>query len=345
MRDMLEDEDDRVAALTAARLGIKSSINETRCARLLDMASRGPLAVYLRYAGAHTTRWSGGDKSNFQNFQRQEKDGRPGQIRGSLEAPPGYALVVADEAQVECRMTNWLAGQWDVLEMFKNGLDPYSVQATKFYGRQITKANKLERHLGKTIELGCGFGMGAERFKVTCANGPLGGAPIYLTLEEAARAVEVYRSSHPAVKAMWYGIAEQALDVLAARTTMRWGPVTVSDGAIWLPNGLPLWYDDPRTDENGDRTFLVRGKRTKMYGGKLVENVVQALARVVVSQAMLRIPYRPINCTHDEVKYCVPLDEAPAALDTVLRELKRTPDWAPNLPLDAEGFWGVRYAK
>jgi len=346
MRDMLEDEDERVVALTEARLGIKSSQAETRCERLLGMATRGAMCVYLRYAGAHTTRWSGGDKTNWQNFQRQEKDGTPGEIRGSILAPPGTALVVADAAQIECRIVNWLAGQRDILDLFRNKLDPYSVQASRFYGRTITKADKLERHLGKTIELGCGFGMGAERFRVTCANGPLGGAPIYLSEGEAIQAVEAYRQAHPAVKHMWYVTAEQALDALAQRKTMVWGPLHIEDGAVWLPNGLPLWYDDPET-EGGDRYFTVRGRRSKMYGGKLVENVVQALARVVLSQAMLRLPsyLRVVNCTHDEIVALATLDMGQQGYEDMVSELKRPPVWAPTLPLDAEGFYGVRYQK
>lgn len=343
MRDMLEDADERVAALTAARLGIKSSLNETRCARLLEMNTRGALCVYLRYAGAHPTRWSGGDSMNWQNYPRSERDGRPGEIRGSLLAPPGYALVVADESQIECRVLNWLAGQWDVIQRFANKEDPYIGIASQFYGFQVTKAHPKERGTGKQLELSCGYGASGPSIVETAKRGTYG-PPVYLSEEDGERAKFLYRNTHKMVTKLWWETAEQALEVLEARTAMTWGPMHIEDGAIWLPNGLPLWYDEFRR-EGEDLFCLIRGKWRKMWGTKLVQHVCEALARTVVSQAMLRIPYRPINCTHDEVKYCVPLDEAPAALDTVLRELKRTPDWAPNLPLDAEGFYGARYSK
>jgi hypothetical protein len=346
MRDMLEDEDERVATLTAARLGIKSTLNETRALRLLEMNTRGALCVYLRYAGAHTTRWSGGDSLNWQNYTRQEKDGRPGQIRSSIIAPPGKKIVVADSAQIECRTNLWLARQFDALDKFRRGEDLYSDQASRFYGRAITRADKVERHLGKTIILGCGYGMGAAKFRATCASGPLGGAPIYLTEDEAQVAVDGYRAAHKQVCNMWYKTAEQALDVLASRGTMEWGPLMVDDGAVWLPNGLPLSYDRPEVNGDGDLSFLIRGRRSKMYGGKLVENVVQALSRVILSEAMLRISsrYRPINTTHDEVMILADVDDV-EALPYILSELRQTPAWAPGLPLDAEGAEGERYAK
>ncbi len=340
MRELLEHDDERVSAVSSARLGIKSSIAETRCERLLSMDARGRCAVYLRYAGAHTTRWSGGDALNWQNFPRG------GDIRKSILAPPGKKIVVADSSQIECRMVNWLAGQLDVVETFRQNKDPYVGVASQFYGRTITRADKTERHLGKTIELGCGYGMGAERFKVTCANGPLGGAPIHLTLDEAQAAVDIYRGTHKRVVWMWYHTAEDALNALANGGTLEWGPMAIDQGAVWLPNGLPLCYDDPQVDNNGDRWFKVRGRRSKMYGGKLVENVVQALSRVVLSEAMLRISqrYKIVNCTHDEVMVLADVDDA-EALPYLLSELRKEPTWAPGLPLDAEGVEGERYGK
>lgn len=346
MRDLLESDDADIAALAAARLGIKSTIDDTRCERLSSMAGRGRMAVYLRYCGAHTTRWSGGDALNWQNFRRAERDGRPGEIRGSICAPPGHKLVVADSAQIECRMVNWLAGQEDILDIFRTKGDPYAAQASRFYGRTITRADKVERHLGKTIELGCGFGMGAAKFQDTCRRGPLGGAPIHLTLDEANAAVQVYRSSHRRVVSMWYTEAEEAIRVLREGGELQWGPLTVQQGVIWLPNGLPLWYSNPEVDENGEQYFTVRGRRTKIYGGKLVENVVQALARVVLSQAMLKVRerYKIVTCTHDEIVAVTTVDDE-HALEYCLDVLRREPVWAPGLPLDAEGAEGERYSK
>lgn len=353
MRDMLEDEDERVAALTAARLGIKSSINETRCERLLSMNSRGPLAVYLRYAGAHPTRWSGGDNLNWQNFPRSEKDGRSGEIRGSIIAPPNKAIVVADLSQIEARLCAWLAGQWDLVEKFRIGADPYVDIASTFYQRTITKADKPERGLGKLAILSMGYGAGGPSVVETAKRGTYGPS-VYLTDAQGEEFKNLYRRAYPMIPKMWWETAEQALRVLEARTAMTWGPMEIDDGAIWLPNGLPLWYDKFKREGisikgDGELWCWIRGQWRRLWGSKLVQHVCEALARTIISQAAIRIEaetgLRPINTVHDELWWLAPLDEAPAALDTVLRELKRTPDWAPNLPLDAEGFWGVRYAK
>jgi hypothetical protein len=143
---------------------------------------------------------------------------------------------------------------------------------------------------------------------------------------------------------MWRD-ADWYLDALRDGAITQWGPMEIADGAIWLPNGVPLWYDQQRVDGD-DRYVLLRGRWRKMYGAKLVENAVQALSRVVLSQAILRISgrYRVVNCTHDEVMALAPLDDT-QALDYVLSELKATPSWAPGLPLDAEGSEGERYSK
>lgn len=345
MRDLLENEDDRVAAVAAARLGIKSTLNETRCERLLGMASRGPLPVYLRYAGAHTSRWSGGDKLNWQNFPRREKDGSDGQIRRSLLAPPGYKLVVGDCSQIECRVTNWLAGQWDVIERFRNKEDPYVGIASQFYGRTITKADQAERGTGKQLELSCGFGAGAETIQDTAKLG-IYGPPVHLEMADATRARDLYRSTHPYVVRAWRQ-GDYYLDICQAKATAQnWGPCEVADGAIWLPNGIPLWYDTQRVGDEGEQWVLIRGRWHKYYGAKLFQNVVQALARVALSEAMLRIAarYRLINCTHDEVWVLAAVDDT-EALPYVLSQLSHTPEWAPGLPLDAEGAEGERYSK
>lgn len=340
MRELLDSDNDDVAAVAAARLGIKSTLNETRCERLLSMSSRGRLPVYLRYAGAHTSRWSGGDSLNWQNFPRLEADKSPGQIRGSIKAPPGYKLVVADLAQIECRMLNWLAGEQRVLDEFRAGADVYSNQASRFYGRTITKADKIERQIFKSAEVGCGYGMGAPRFEIYCKQS---GVPIDTAMAQSA--VGTYRETHPFVTRLWKN-ADFYLNVLRDGGYMSWGPMEVADGAIWLPNGIPLWYDKQKVGEEGDRRVLIRGQWRYMYGPKLVENVVQALSRVVLSQAMVRIAprYRPVNTTHDEVIVLAPVDDA-EALPYVCSELKATPTWAPGLPLDAEGSEGERYSK
>lgn len=149
MRDLCEHDNERVRTLAEARLGAKSTLMQTRAETLGWMASRGPMPVYLRYCGAHTTRWSGGDGANWQNFRRGSD------IRKAIMAPDGYLLAPIDLSQIECRLLNYLAGQEDVVEKFRRGEDPYIGIASQAYGFQVTKANVTERGTGKQLELSC----------------------------------------------------------------------------------------------------------------------------------------------------------------------------------------------
>lgn len=341
MKELIED-DGRAGALARARLGVRSTLNQTRSERLGYMATRGGLPVYLRYSGAHTTRWSGGDGVNWQNFPRG------GDIRRAIKAPEGGALIVLDLAQIECRMLNVLAGEWDVVEAFRTGRDLYSEGASRFYGREITKANPLERHLGKTIELGCGYGMGAAKLRVTLRRGALGGPSIDLDDADAESAIHTYRRSHPNVTAYW-STASRMIARLAGGAPLEWGPLLVKEGRIYLPNGAWLNYTTLEYDTDW-RAWKIKSRQgwVKLYGGKLVENVVQALARVVLSQAMIAIAargYKIATTTHDEIVVVTRQSEAESALAICKSEMERPPAWLPELPLRVEGGISERYEK
>ena len=336
MRELAEHPDERVQNLVAARLGVRSTLGETRCERLLEMDGRGALAVYLRHAGAHTGRWSGGDQLNWQNFPRG------GEIRRSIRAPAGWKIVVGDLAQIECRLVNWLAGQWDVVERFAAGADPYLPIAGQFYGRAITKADKPERQFGKVLELASGFGMGPDKFHATAAR-----AGVQISVEEATRAVRLYRDTHRAVQRLWK-FADTVIATLRAGGSMEWSPMRVAGGIIYLPGGYPLDYRGIKEDETGELSMEVKpGKWRKLYGAKLVENVVQALARVILGESMLTIAargYRIVGTVHDEVLVLAKGGDA-AAKEYVKQDLERQPTWAVGLPLAAEVSEGENYEK
>ncbi len=147
MTDLLEHPDERVQAAVSARLGVKSTIEETRTESLIGVAGRGKLPVMLNYYGAHTGRFSGGDKLNLQNLPAR---GGSNAIRRSLKAPEGYSLIASDSSQIEARMVAYIAGQDDLVEAFSEKRDVYSEFATEVYGRKITKSDKVERFVGKT---------------------------------------------------------------------------------------------------------------------------------------------------------------------------------------------------
>ena len=149
---LLEHEKETVQALVAARLGVKSTIEETRTEAFIGIAGRGPLPIMLNYYGAHTGRFSGGDKMNLQNLPARGNNS----IRRALRAPKGQVLVACDSSQIEARMVAWLAEQHDLVGAFAKGRDVYSEFASEVYGRTITKADKIERFVGKTCILRLG---------------------------------------------------------------------------------------------------------------------------------------------------------------------------------------------
>lgn len=347
MKELLEDDNERVRTLAEARLDARSSITETRAGRLAGMARRGAMPIYLAYCGAHTTRWSGGDRVNFQNFPRK------GAIRHGVRAPAGHLLAVFDYAQIEARILNHVAGQTDICDAFASGRDLYSEGASRFYQRAVNKKdNPTERHLGKVLELGCGYGMGWRRLQGTCRAGALGGPPIVLTDAEAQKGIDTYRTSHARVVECWRA-SDLALTALANHSSGWLGLLRVEGGKIILPNGAPMHYDLKWDSEERCWRRRTRTGWRRMWGGSLVENVVQAMARVVMSQAALRVKQkfglRPVWTVHDELVYVLPVGDfnlsAENVFETILQELKVVPDWLAGCPLDVEGGLGTVYGE
>jgi hypothetical protein len=352
MKSLLEHENPDVQAVAAIRLEIKSTLEETRLYRLLAMHERGALCVYLNFAGAHTFRWSGGDKMNWQNFPRGSE------LRKCILAPDGWELCVADLSQIEARVLNCLAEQWDILALFESG-DPYSVLASKFFGRHVdrkkNKDDKAAGHVGKVGELGLGYGMGPPKLKNTLRQGAMGGAPVIIDIETAAKWVLAYRDSHPNVVQLW-GAGETAIQLLFDRAeNYRWGPMVIDRGYIILPNGSKLDYTGLVREEGewrmrdryGKLMFNNFGQPIRLYGALMIENVVQALSRVIMAAAMplIRATYRLVMSTHDELASLCRAGEGQQCVDYMISKMIQRPSWMPRIPLAAEGGFDVCYSK
>ena len=370
MRDLLESEDDRVRTLAETRLGVKSTIMQTRAETFGWMARRGPLPVYLNYAGAGTLRPSGGDSSNFLNLKRSSP------IRPALKAKKGFLLGPIDASQIECRVLHYLAGGPDepVIQKFRNHEDPYVDLASQFYGEQIykPKANdprkaemEAKRGMGKQGRLMCGYGAAGKQFKITAKNG-LYGPSVDIPIEDAMKFVRLYRETNPSIcapKTGYWSICNfRMLPALAAGRTEQFGPLTVKDHRIYLPNGAMMIYDTlewhiPDPDEENIRDFerdgfwrlKTRSGWKKMWGAKLTQNICEAVSRVIVSQALIRIKrmgFRTLNWPYDELLLLIPDDgHAEENLERCRQEMIRDVPWLPGLPLDAEGSLGERYSK
>jgi DNA polymerase len=345
---------ERLRSLVEARIAVKSTTNITRAERFLVAGANGAkLPVGYAYYRAHTGRWGGTNKMNMQNLKRG------GELRRSIEAPAGHVLVVVDSGQIECRVNGWLWGQDDLLDAFRDadlgtGLDAYCRMASAIYSRPITKEDKTERFVGKVCVLGLGFQMGAPKLQITLAKGALGGPPVYFELERCHGIVNTYRRMNSRIEHGWR-ICAQIIEDMAAGVQGSHGPISWSKETIHLPNGMALKYPDlrKRMGDKGWDEWTYQGMlktapiRKKIYGGLLCENIVQALARIVVATQMLSIDKkdRLVMTTHDEAVACVKERQADAALSRMLKAFRTPPTWCSDLPLNAEGGYAKDYSK
>lgn len=344
-----EHKNPEVQALVAARLGVRSTIEETRTQRFVDIANRGTLPIPLRYYAAHTGRWGGDDKINMQNLPRGS------QLKKAMCAPDGYRFIDCDLSQIEARTLAWLAEEQDLVEAFDRGDDVYKIMASAIYDKPETEITKEERFVGKTTILGAGYGMGAVKFQAQLKN-----FGVELPEEECQRIIRVYRSTYPEIPKLWRA-ANKALATMMKDKVDELGKagiLTVEGTAgIRLPNGLYIKYPNLRVNpaEDGDAydetVYDTRKGRTiipnRIYGGKVVENVCQALARIVIGEQLLRVAkrYKVVMTVHDAIGCIAPEEEVEEAMRHVEKIMKIRPKWAPDLPLDCEGGFGRSYGE
>jgi len=354
---LLEHPNPNVCAVVEARLGTKSSIEQTRTNALLGVSKRGALPIMLNYYGAHTGRFSGGDGMNLQNLPSRGNN----VIRTALCAPMGYRLAVSDSAQIEARMVAWLAGQDDLVDAFRRGRDVYCEFASEVFGRKITKSDTTERFVGKTCILGLGYGMGPDKFRATLA---LGGVDI--DLAEASRIVQLYRSRYFKIPALWKKVDRAIRNIAIGGSGIIENIVAYNHEGFTLPNGMIIRYPGLREVSDGSLMYANQRnvyanlafdpsaiyKGTKIYGGKAVENIVQALARIVITDQMLAIKkkhnYPVLFQVHDELIFLVrdiKNGEAEYHLRNILIEMAKPPLWAPDIPVACEGSLGYNYGE
>jgi DNA polymerase len=393
-------EGDDLSPLVREALETRADAGRTSVAKLrsfLDAAGRDDrVRGLLAYHVASTGRW-GGRLVQPQNFPRGTVKGieeliplmlaheydvlslveHPlvivsSMLRAMLTAEAGHDLMVADFASIEAVLVNWLAGQDDVVDDFRAYLagdkdrDPYRKMAVRM-GRAATPAEvtKLDRNAGKAAELGCGFGMGAQKF-VSAAWTVY---QVKVTDEQSKDAVKIYRDSHGKVRQFWKD-TENAVKwaIEHAGSVVKFGDkdrlrAVVAGKYLYvvLPSGRPLVYpaprivmapppwggpDMPQIEYSAVNQKTSRWGRERTYGGKLVENIVQAVARDLMAGAMLRAEqrgYPPVLSVHDEVVAEVPVGFGSVKeFEQIMCEL---PPWAEGCPVAAEGWRGKRYRK
>lgn len=340
---LLEHEDERVQAIIAARLGVKSTLEEKRTEKFIDIhEAGGALPVPLKYYGAITGRWSAIDGINLQNLPRASR------LKKAIVPPLGYSIVGADLSNIELRVGLAFAGQNDKLKMLGNGLDLYKDFVAPIFNVPYDEVDEGQRFIGKTSQLSLIYGTGAKKLRAAIKADAKYGKDIGEELAE--KIVSTYRQEYSQVKAAWYD-SGKALDAIRFHeyAEIGLGPLTLKvEGAhgIKLPSGLYLTYPELRVseDELGRKQYAYQTRKGKVsiHAAKCYQNVIQALARCVMGEAMVRVHKKyPVALTiHDALYVAVPTEEAEEARRFIITELRKAPTWLPDMPLDAEGGIG-----
>lgn len=389
MEELQDHLDPIVAAAAAARLGLKSTLEETRAQKLVQIAALDwsiwanhlglPattcfMPMPLRYGGAHTHRLSGEWQLNVQNMPTVRGSKGKSKLRQSLIVGPDETVVTCDLSQIEARLSAWICGCSRLVQEFADNKDPYSLLATDIFGYPVNRKLKdalgkvifeIEGFIGKTGILGLGYAAGKDRFDTMVTQSARSmGLDLTGKYDRSIgdKAVDSYRQRYHEIPRGW-NILNSLLSTawLSGSGAQKFGPggvVTISYGNVLLPSGLSLRYADPKSvvEEDGRQGFRYRyGKFWhRIYGAKLLENIVQALARIVVMNAALRIRGRGLSTVnpadytfrlqaHDELVFIVKTKHLDEAKRIILEEMRRRPSWAPDAPIDAELGEGASY--
>jgi len=336
-KELANHPNEMVQALVAARLGTKSTLEETRTERFIGIAKRGQMPVPLRYYAAHTGRWGGDDKLNLQNIPRKSL------LKKAIEPPENHIIINADSSQIEARTVAWIAGETDLVDAFDKGEDVYKIMASAIYNKPVEEINDNERFVGKTTILGAGYGMGAEKFRAQ-----LRVFKVDLPAAECSRIISVYRSKYQKISNLWKE-AQEAIKAIAQGLAAPIGTQTqalsVVKGGFLLPSGLLISYPDLQVDSENQYTYASRRGRIKIYGGKAVENFTQGIARCAIGEQMLRVAtkYKVALTVHDSIVVVVPQNQQEEALKYVQTTMRWRPEWCKTLPLNCEVEYGDSY--
>ena len=293
---------------------------------------------------------SGDWKLNMQNLPARGNN----KIRASIKAPAGHKVVAVDASQIEARVAGWFCGEFKLTNAFAAKEDVYSSFASTVFGYQVKKStHKVERFIGKTAVLGLQYGLGWTKFQKTVAMQSKAqvGEEVVLSDEEAAKVINTYRHTYSAIPKMWSKLTGLISRMTGPDFYEQVGPLLFEHERIRLPSGLYLSFHGLE-NKGGQWWFTYGGKPKYLYGGKMLENITQALARIIVMDAAVRVRQRVRDLgadiwlnlqVHDELVYVVPDELAPTMEQIVFEEMCTRPEWGMDIPLDAEGDTGQSY--
>lgn len=339
--ELADHDNPNVRALHALRVGEKSAQAMTRAARWATLPRKLPIP--LRVAAAHTGR-HGGEEYNMQNPTKK------GDLRKCIRAPEGHKVVVGDLSGIELRVNAWWCDERSLLDAWE--IDPkfdvYSGLASRIYGREIIKGrDDDERFDGKTSELASQYGAGEGRIQLALRQ-----AGVECSDELALRIKKTYRSTRTKIVERWRWLQDIAIPAMADMTppVIKNG-VTFEPGRALLPSGRSIWYPNLHVNEAGDWVYTTTKKfavyEKKLYGGALLENLIQAMSYDIFmfQQRIAAQRVRPLAmAVHDEGVFVIPTDLVDRSLTVLGNVYTLKPDWISGVPVFGEFGVGDNYA-
>jgi DNA polymerase I-like protein with 3'-5' exonuclease and polymerase domains len=344
-KSLLEHENPYVQALAAARIGNKSTIEETRTENFIQIANRGKLPVPLKYAGAVVShRWSGVDGINLQNLPRTSE------LRRAMCAPKGYKLVASDLSNIELRLAYWFAQSHSKIQQIKDGIDLYKQSAADITGTPYNEVNKDLRFIFKVVNLSGIYGVGAAKMHSILKQGG-----VEKDLQEVKNIVYAYRKANPELVEAWQDAGTMLESVRAGQHyTMGNGGIisSVPHEGMMKPNGMLLGLPNLRklkTDTGESWVYDKLMGRTiipeYIHPSKTFQRCIQSLARDIIAEQLIQVAKRyPVVMTvHDELVMLCKDEEVDDCKAYVEKCMTTAPYWCSDLPLGCEVGVGDNY--
>jgi DNA polymerase len=344
---LLEHDNPIVQVLAAARLGNKSTLEETRTENFINIGNRGLLPVPLKYAGATVShRWSGVDGINLQNLPRSSP------LRNAICAPKGMKLVAADLSNIELRLAYWFAKSYSKIDQINNGIDLYKQSAAEITNTPYDEVDKDLRFIFKVVNLSGIYGVGAAKMHSILKQGG-----VDKSLDEVKRIVYAYRDANPELIRAW---ADAGTMLEAVRDNKNYSMgngniISSIEQGMMKPNGMALGLPNLRKirGEDGKDAWVydkLMGRSLipeYIHPSKTFQRCIQSLARDIIGEQLVAVAkkYNVVMTIHDELVMLCPEDDVDNCIAYVTKCMTTAPTWCPDLPLGCEVGVGDNYGE
>ena len=345
-KELLNHENPAIQVLAAARIGNKSTLEETRTEQFINIANRGLLPVPLKYCGATVShRWSGVDGINLQNLPRTSP------LRRAICAPAGHKIVASDLSNIELRLAYWFASSANNVEAIRQGVDLYKKSASEIASVPYDEVTKDLRYIFKVVNLSGIYGVGAAKMHSILTQGG-----VQRDLREVQNIVYAFRNSNKELTAAW-STAGEMLDAVFRNQAFEMGPngiIKAVEGGMLKPNGMVLGLPNLRKLKGPDGTGeawaydKIMGKNVipeYTHAAKTFQRCIQSLARDIIAEQLVQIAkrYSVVLTVHDEIVCIAKESEVDDCVAYMTQCMTTAPEWCADLPLACEVGVGDNY--